>query len=202
DDLVAPPAAAGFPAHAGLMAPSALAPTGRGLAAPERETRHGHTQHPRKTTQTNGSTERRNTRTETRGRCRAPEKLQNKPKGELTFEKGLRLMGKFEGRINTPGRLHIAREARMQADVESGAIIVEGEVKGNLIANDRIELKQTARLEGDLRATKLTVDEGAIFSGHVTVGPDAVKNRPPQAKLSGSSAAALPPPQPQANPVK
>jgi cytoskeletal protein CcmA (bactofilin family) len=100
-------------------------------------------------------------------------------KGELSFEKGLRLQGKFEGKINTPGRLHIAREARMQADVDGGAIIVEGEVKGNLTAADRIELKQTARLEGDIRATKLTVDEGAVFSGHVTVGPDAVKNRPP-----------------------
>jgi len=100
-------------------------------------------------------------------------------KGELTFEKGLRLMGKFEGRINSGGRLHVAKEARLQADVESSAIIVEGEVKGNLTANDRIELKQTARLEGDIRATKLTVDEGAVFSGHVTVGPDAVKGRPP-----------------------
>ena len=98
-------------------------------------------------------------------------------KGELTFEKGLRLQGKFEGKINTPGRLHVSREARMAADVESGSIIVEGEVKGNLIASERIELKQTARYEGDLRATKLTVDEGAVFSGHVTVGPDAVKNR-------------------------
>ena len=96
-------------------------------------------------------------------------------KGELTFEKGLRLMGKLDGRINTAGRLHIAKEARLQAEVESGAIIVEGEVKGNLTANDRIELKQSSRLEGDLRATKMTVEEGAIFSGHVTVGPDAVK---------------------------
>jgi cytoskeletal protein CcmA (bactofilin family) len=105
-------------------------------------------------------------------------------KGELSFEKGMRLMGKFEGRITTAGRLHIAKEARMQADVEGGAIVVEGEVKGNLTANDRIELKQTARLEGDIRATKLTVDEGAIFSGHVTVGPDAVKTRPPQTAKS------------------
>src|ERR1041385_6166141 len=87
-------------------------------------------------------------------------------KGELTFEKGMRLMGKFEGRITTAGRLHIAKEARMQADVESGAIIVEGEVKGNLTASDRIELKQSARLEGDLRATKMTVEDGAVFSGH------------------------------------
>jgi cytoskeletal protein CcmA (bactofilin family) len=115
-------------------------------------------------------------------------------KGELTFEKGLRLMGKFEGRIASAGRLHIAKESRMQGDVESGAITVEGEVKGNLTANDRIELKQTARLEGDLRATKLTVEEGAVFSGHVSIGPDAVKTRPAQ----GGKPAGAPqsPPQP------
>jgi cytoskeletal protein CcmA (bactofilin family) len=111
-------------------------------------------------------------------------------KGELNFDKGMRLMGRFEGKINTPGRVHIAKEAKMQADVEAGAIIVEGDVQGNMSANDRIELKQTARYEGDLRATKLVVDEGAIFSGHVTVGPDNGKQKP---------AAALP--GPQARPV-
>lgn len=128
-------------------------------------------------------------------------------KGELTFEKGLRLMGKFEGKINAGGRLHVAREARMAADVEGAAIVVEGEVKGNLTANDRIELKQSARLEGDMRATKLTVDEGAVFSGHVTVGPDAVKNRPPGAQQQAGgkpsvSVTVMPDAQKQAQPVK
>ena len=98
-------------------------------------------------------------------------------KGEMSFEKGLRLQGKFEGKITSSGRLHVAKEARVAADVESGAIVVEGDIKGSLIANDRIELKQSARYEGDLRTSKLTVDEGAVFSGHVTVGPDAVKNK-------------------------
>lgn len=101
-------------------------------------------------------------------------------KGELSYEKGLRLHGRLEGKINTPGRLHVAKEAKLQADVDAGAIIVEGEVHGNLTASDRVELKQTARYEGDLRASKLVVDEGAVFSGHVTVGPEAVKNRPSQ----------------------
>ena len=44
-------------------------------------------------------------------------------KGEMSFEKGLRLQGRFEGKINTAGRLHIAKEAKMQADVEAGAIM-------------------------------------------------------------------------------
>ena len=99
-------------------------------------------------------------------------------KGELTFEKGMRLMGRFEGKVTTPGRLHVAKEAKLHADVEAGAINVEGEVQGNLVANDRIELKQSAKYEGDLRASKLVVDEGAVFSGHVSVGPDGQNKRP------------------------
>jgi cytoskeletal protein CcmA (bactofilin family) len=94
-------------------------------------------------------------------------------KGELSFDKGMKLMGRFEGKVHTPGRIHVAKEAKLQADVQAGAIIVEGEVVGNLVASDRIELKQSARYEGDLRATKLVVDEGAIFSGHVSVGPES-----------------------------
>jgi cytoskeletal protein CcmA (bactofilin family) len=125
-------------------------------------------------------------------------------KGELTFEKGLRLMGRFEGKITTAGRLHIAREAKMAADVDAGAIIVEGDVRGNLTASDRIELKQSARYEGDLSASKLVVDEGAVFSGHVTVGPDAVKGGAPRPQAGGMPKAPAGPggPQPQGQPVK
>src|SRR4051812_7549092 len=116
-------------------------------------------------------------------------------KGELSFEKGVRLMGKFEGTITSSGRLHIAKEARMQGNVDSGAIIVEGDVKGNLNSNDRVELKPTARLEGDLRAAKLTVEEGATLNGHVTVGPDAAKGRAPQ--MGGANLGLPKPPQSQ-----
>lgn len=109
-------------------------------------------------------------------------------KGELTFEKGLRLQGRFEGKISTAGKLHVAKEAKMSADVEAGTIVVEGDVKGNLIANDRVELKSSARYEGDLTATKLVVEEGAVFSGHVSVGPEARKgangSMPPRVSVS------------------
>jgi cytoskeletal protein CcmA (bactofilin family) len=109
-------------------------------------------------------------------------------KGELTFEKGMRLLGKMEGKINTPGKLHVSKEAKMQCDVDAGAITVEGDVNGNLSAGDRIELKQSARYQGDLRSSRLVVDEGAILVGHVTVGPDAVKNRPAQASTTSGIA--------------
>jgi cytoskeletal protein CcmA (bactofilin family) len=119
-------------------------------------------------------------------------------KGEMTFEKGLRLQGKFEGKITTGGKLHIAREAKMQADVEATSIIVEGDVRGNLVASERIELKASAHYEGDLRSSKLVVDEGAVFSGNVTVGPEAGKGRP--AGMGGANKNL--PPAVAANPVK
>ena len=128
-------------------------------------------------------------------------------KGELTYEKGMRLQGKFEGNILTPGRLHVAKEARMSADVDAGSITVEGDVKGKLSANDRVELKQSAKYEGDLTASKLVVDEGAILSGHVHVAPDAVKAKPAHQNAPRDTGASKPPsglgiPVPQGQPAK
>ena len=115
-------------------------------------------------------------------------------KGELAFEKALRLQGRLEGTVRTPGRLHVDREAKLMADVRAGSIVVEGETRGNLTATDRIELKSNANYEGDLQAGKLIVEEGAVFKGHVTVGPGVVKAG--EAETAGVS---RPAPQPQPN---
>ncbi len=96
-------------------------------------------------------------------------------KGELSFEKAVRLQGKFEGEVRTGGMLHVDREASMTGDVKAGNVRVDGTVRGNLSANGRIELKESSDYEGDLTAAKLVVEEGAVFKGHVTVGPNAVK---------------------------
>ena len=96
-------------------------------------------------------------------------------KGELNFENGVKILGSFEGRITTNGNLVIASEGKLQADVEAGTISVEGEISGNVAAKDLIELKKTAKLEGDLRCERLIVDDGARFVGHCNVGDGASK---------------------------
>ena len=58
----------------------------------------------------------------------------------------------------------------LQADVEAGNIIIEGELNGNVAAKDMVELKQSARLQGDMRCERLIVTEGARFVGHCSVG--------------------------------
>src|ERR1700722_5932107 len=99
-------------------------------------------------------------------------------KGELTFDKGVRIHGRFEGKIPSAGRLHVAKEAKLQAEIEAGNIVVEGEVHGHLAASERLEFKQSARYEGDLRANRMIVEEGAIFSRHASFAPNLVKPHP------------------------
>lgn len=99
-------------------------------------------------------------------------------KGELHFDKGVRVDGRIEGKVTTKGRLSVSQAGKLQADVQAGDIVIEGEVNGNLSAGDRIELRKTARLKGDVRASKLLVAEGASFVGHCQVGAEAAKGAP------------------------
>lgn len=96
-------------------------------------------------------------------------------KGELSFEKSVKVLGTFEGQIKTAGSLEVAPGARILADIEAGSVAVEGEVKGNMAASDLIELKKTARLQGDIRCGRLVVVDGASFTGHCNVGDGAVE---------------------------
>ena len=96
-------------------------------------------------------------------------------KGQLTFEKGVKVLGTFEGQIDTKGELVVASGSHVQADIEAGSIAVEGEVKGNMAASDLIELKQTAQLQGDIRCGRLIVIDGASFVGHCNVGNGALE---------------------------
>jgi len=84
--------------------------------------------------------------------------------------KSVKVLGSFEGRIDTKGDLVVASGGMLQADVEAGNIIIEGELNGNVAAKDMVELKQSARLQGDMRCERLIVTEGARFVGHCSVG--------------------------------
>jgi cytoskeletal protein CcmA (bactofilin family) len=96
-------------------------------------------------------------------------------KGEITVEKGLRVDGRIEGAVTTKGKVHVGRSGQLAAEVNGGAVVIEGKVKGNITATERVTLEATSHVSGDLTASKLIVNEGASFSGKVNVGPDAVK---------------------------
>ena len=94
-------------------------------------------------------------------------------KGELSFESNVRILGSFEGQITTPGRMEVLQGAQVKADIQAASITVEGDIMGNLAASDLVELKETARIQGDIRCGRLLVVDGASFVGHCEVGSEA-----------------------------
>lgn len=93
-------------------------------------------------------------------------------KGELAFEKGVRLLGKFDGEISSKGNLLIADGAVLSGDVKAGSVQINGSMSGNLEATGKVKLAASAKLEGDLRTARLEVADGATFVGKCSVGPD------------------------------
>jgi len=107
--------------------------------------------------------------------------------GEMRFESNARILGTFEGKIAAKGELQVADGATCKAEVDAGAIVVDGTVEGDVTARDKVQLNPKARIQGDVVAAKLIMAEGASFTGHCRVGPDAVSGKGSQA---GSSSAA------------
>lgn len=110
-------------------------------------------------------------------------------KGELIFEKGVRLLGKFDGEISSKGNLLIADGAVLSGDVKAGSVQINGSMSGNLEATGKVKLAASAKLEGDLRTARLEVADGATFVGKCSVGPD--NGRPSTTSRSTSSEAKL-----------
>lgn len=86
-------------------------------------------------------------------------------KGILSFARPLRIFGKFEGEIKGTDSLEIAAQAKVTAHIEATYVIVYGHVTGNIVASEKVELKQGATLIGNIRAPKLEIDDGVIFEG-------------------------------------
>ena len=117
-------------------------------------------------------------------------------KGELRFEKGMRLLGKFEGEIDSKGDLLIAEGANLAGDVKAGTVKIDGVMTGNLEATGKVKLSASAHLEGDMRTARLEVADGAMFSGHVVVGAKENKSNGQAASQSAKGKSASPAQQP------
>lgn len=93
--------------------------------------------------------------------------------GKLTFEGTVRINGKFTGEIFSEGTLVVGEGAAIDGKVDVGSIIIHGEVRGNIVAHDRIEMHTPAVVEGDIGAQTLVIDEGVIFEGSCSMGKRA-----------------------------
>jgi cytoskeletal protein CcmA (bactofilin family) len=89
-------------------------------------------------------------------------------RGELTGSEDLFLDGKFDGSVTLTGsRLTIGPNAVVTADLNVRDVVIFGLVEGNIHATGRIELRQTAIVNGDIHAGRLSIEESATVRGRV-----------------------------------
>lgn len=86
--------------------------------------------------------------------------------GTYTFSGTVMLNGRFKGEIQSTDTLIIGEKGLVSANIHAGAVLVQGEVVGNVLASERIELRGSARVFGDIEAPIVIVEEGVIFEGH------------------------------------
>ena len=87
-----------------------------------------------------------------------------KIKGSIRFQKELVINGKVQGQIISDGVLTIGENADIRGEIKIKSVTVHGKVHGNITA-ERCELKSMCTLEGDLKAARLIIEEGATFIG-------------------------------------
>jgi len=85
--------------------------------------------------------------------------------GRLTFAGTLILNGKFHGEIFSSDTLLVGESGQVEAEVQVGVAIVSGQITGNINARERVELRGTARIFGDIVTPVLVLEEGVVFDG-------------------------------------
>src|SRR3954470_19014857 len=87
-------------------------------------------------------------------------------KGEIVAHEDLVISGRVEGTISAEGQsLTIKPGAHLAADVEARTIDVQGNVSGTLAASELIALGVSARVQGELSAPSIRMDDGAVWQG-------------------------------------
>src|SRR4051812_33966163 len=94
--------------------------------------------------------------------------------GSIKFQKELLIDGKVKGEINSDGILTIGENANINGEIKTKSITVYGKVQGNITVAERCELKSRCTLQGDLKAARLVIEEGATFIGKSEVTSGSV----------------------------
>ena len=89
-------------------------------------------------------------------------------KGELTGDEDLEIEGQVDGQVELANhQITVGANGLLKAQVNAKSIIVIGQVIGDLTATERIEIQATGVVEGNLRAPRLNVQEGAVLNGSI-----------------------------------
>ena len=89
--------------------------------------------------------------------------------GNLESSGALRIDGHFRGEISGEVSLVVGEGAKIESDIHVSHIIVSGEIKGNIIADKRIEIHAPGKVFGNIQAPVVVLEEGVIFEGNCSM---------------------------------
>jgi cytoskeletal protein CcmA (bactofilin family) len=104
-------------------------------------------------------------------------------KGELSGSEDLYVDGEVEGSVVLRGQtLTVGPNGRVRANVEARNVVVHGRVDGDVQASERVELRKTASLAGDISTARISIEDGAFFKGTIDIAKaePAAKSEPRQ----------------------
>jgi cytoskeletal protein CcmA (bactofilin family) len=97
-------------------------------------------------------------------------------KGELSGSEDLYVDGQVEGSIALKGNnLTVGPNGQVKGSVEAKGVVVQGKLEGNIQASDRVELRKSAIVTGDITTQRISIEEGAFLKGKVDVHRADVK---------------------------
>jgi len=97
-------------------------------------------------------------------------------KGELSGSEDLYLDGQVEGSIALKGNsFTIGPNGQVKGSVEAKAVVIQGKLEGNVQASDRVELRKSAVVTGDVFTQRISIEEGAYLKGKVDIHRADVK---------------------------
>jgi cytoskeletal protein CcmA (bactofilin family) len=106
-------------------------------------------------------------------------------KGQIFAREDLTIDGEVEGTVEChEHRLTIGPNARVQAGLKAREIIIQGSIHGNVDATDKIDIRKEAKLVGDIKTSRIVIEDGAYFKGSIDISKPNVA-RGPQAAPAG-----------------
>jgi len=111
-------------------------------------------------------------------------------KGELSGSEDVYLDGEVEGSIELHGHnLTVGPNGRVKANVNAKELVILGKVDGNVTGSDRVELRKSAVLVGDIATQRIVIEDGAFFKGGIDIRKDQAPRRDQQSPVSQASTA-------------
>ena len=101
--------------------------------------------------------------------------------GKIDVKGTLRIEGEYRGTIGNPESLVIGKTGVVHANCTVKTAIIGGQLFGNIIAENKIELQSGSHVEGDIKTKRLVIDEGVFFEGNCSMGAKKTNEAPAQA---------------------